>query len=147
MAQANYLPSTNQIEPDFSSIIESPGDKSLEDHLVDILLGKDVKESMNIYEKFADISPFNVLEENLMISNDGHEVAFRVIYEQESPTTMQYLTIDLSSKELKFWNKNFGDLAMNSPNPYTMKNVKKNNPDLKKLAPCIVVKSIPINNK
>lgn len=112
-------------------------------------MGSESLGSLHIYEKFADIAPNKILEENLMISCDGTEVIFRVIHEQDNPELVQYVTIDLLKKELKFWNKNINDMVMNKINPYSIeqiKNTKKGVGNLSNLPPCVVQKSYKISH-
>jgi hypothetical protein len=42
------------------------------------LMGKE-QENPSPYQKFADISPMKILEENMNISQDGTEVIFKVL--------------------------------------------------------------------
>jgi hypothetical protein len=61
-----------------SNLFEDDSTMSDYEILMKLLMGKE-SSSMNIYQKFADISPYKILEENLLISCDGTEVIFRVI--------------------------------------------------------------------
>jgi hypothetical protein len=114
--------------------------------LVKILMGKQYSEVMNPYQKFSDVSPFNILEENLLIAQDGTEIIFKVINEQDQPQQANYITIDLSAKEIKFWNNIIGDIVMNYMNPYSMKSLKKQRMDFNSLPQCLITKIFTIKS-
>jgi hypothetical protein len=46
--------------------------------LKNIMMGR-MTSNMSVYQKFADITPYKILEENLMIACDGTEVVFKVV--------------------------------------------------------------------
>lgn len=50
---------------------------------------------MNTYEKFADLNPCKVLEENLVISKDGSEVLFKVGKEENQEINKMFISLDL----------------------------------------------------
>lgn len=60
---------------------------------MDILLSK--RKKMNTYEKFADLNPCKVLEENLVISKDGSEVLFKVGKEENQEINKMFISLDL----------------------------------------------------
>lgn len=109
-------------------------------------MGKQYSEVMNPYQKFSDVSPFNILEENLLIAQDGTEIIFKVINEQDQPQQANYITIDLSAKEIKFWNNIIGDIVMNYMNPYSMKSLKKQRMDFNSLPQCLITKIFTIKS-
>jgi len=92
---------------------------------MDILQRKD---RMGTFEKFADLNPSKILEENMVIARDGSEVLFKVAKEEYQETNKIYISLDLVNGQLKQWPKMFEDRVLSDSNPYA---AKSSNPLIK----------------
>ena len=66
---------------------------------------------------FANVEPTKILEENLILSNDGSEVVFLVAEELQQHYYNQYISLDLMTEQLKRWSKDFEENIL-VKNPY-----------------------------
>lgn len=114
--------------------------------LKNIMMGR-INSTLTAYQKFADITPYKILEENLMISCDGTEVIFKVIQEENQQKQVQYMSVDLVDRVINVWNKNFGDVVMTNINPYSIVALQKRKvADYNSLPQCTVIRQVNIKD-
>jgi hypothetical protein len=68
--------------------------------------------------KYANIEASKILEENLILSNDGTEAIFKVAEEMQQQVYMRHISLDLKNKQLRIWSRNFEDQLLTRANPY-----------------------------
>ena len=66
--------------------------------------------------KYANIEASKILEENLVLSNDGTEAIFKVAEEMQQQVYMRHISLDLKQKQLKIWSRNFEDTYLTRAN-------------------------------
>lgn len=76
---------------------------------------------MGTFEKFADLNPNKILEENMVLARDGSEVLFKVAKEDNLETNKIYISLDLVNGQLKQWPKMFEERVLIDSNPFAVK--------------------------
>ena len=88
-------------------------------------IGQDFTRKSPAYN-FANVEPNKILEENLILSNDGSEVVFLVAEELQQHYYNQYISLDLKTEQLKRWSKDFEEnILMKNPYNQVQKNASK----------------------
>ena len=59
------------------------------------------------------------MEENILLSEDGSEVLFRIVQDRDGTNHIQYISIDLQWNLIKLWSKNFEDVVLSNFNPHS----------------------------
>lgn len=70
-------------------------------------------------QKFANLEPNTFLEENLIMSLDGHEVLFKIATQSDQILRPQYMSLDLVNKQMKLWSNGYEHVILSKSNPFT----------------------------